>query len=134
MEESESESRIKSAETENKCQGCEPGTDTRWNRATARYIHFQPVQDEKIEDVTMELSNGYLSIKATHNTTDEEKDAKGNLVRSERNFGSCSRSFYVGDNIKAEDVKAKFENGMLQVTVPSAKQKQIESTETISIE
>ena len=35
---------------ENKCQGCEPGTDTRWNRATARYIHFQPVQDEKIED------------------------------------------------------------------------------------
>lgn len=37
-------------ETENKCQGCEPGTDTRWNRATARYIHFQPVQDEKIED------------------------------------------------------------------------------------
>lgn len=88
----------------------------------------------KKEDVTMELSNGYLSIKATHNTTDEEKDAKGNLVRSERNFGSCSRSFYVGDNIKAEDVKAKFENGMLQVTVPSAKQKQIESTETISIE
>lgn len=50
VEESESESRIKSAETENKCQGCEPGTDTRWNRATARYIHFQPVQDEKIED------------------------------------------------------------------------------------
>lgn len=50
VEESESESRIKSAETENKCQGCEPGTDTRWNRATARYVHFQPVQDEKIED------------------------------------------------------------------------------------
>ena len=67
----------------------------------------------KKEDVTMELSNGYLSIKATHNTTDEEKDAKGNLVRSERNFGSCSRSFYVGDSIKAEDVKAKFENGFL---------------------
>lgn len=50
MEESESESRIKSAEKENKCKGCEPGTDTRWNRATARYVHFQPVQDEKIED------------------------------------------------------------------------------------
>ena len=50
VEESESESRIKSAEKENKCKGCEPGTDTRWNRATARYVHFQPVQDEKIED------------------------------------------------------------------------------------
>ena len=47
---SENENEIRSAETENKCQGCEPGTDTRWNRATARYIHFQPVQDEKIED------------------------------------------------------------------------------------
>lgn len=50
VEESENESRIKSAEKENKCKGCEPGTDTRWNRATARYVHFQPVQDEKIED------------------------------------------------------------------------------------
>ena len=47
---SENENEIRSAETENKCQGCEPGTDTRWNRATARYVHFQPVQDEKIED------------------------------------------------------------------------------------
>lgn len=47
---SKNENEIRSAETENKCQGCEPGTDTRWNRATARYIHFQPVQDEKIED------------------------------------------------------------------------------------
>ena len=47
---SENENEIRSAETENKCQGCEPGTGTRWNRATARYIHFQPVQDEKIED------------------------------------------------------------------------------------
>ena len=47
---SENENEIRSVETENKCQGCEPGTDTRWNRATARYIHFQPVQDEKIED------------------------------------------------------------------------------------
>ena len=47
---SENEDEIIRAETENKDQGCEPGTDTRWNRATARYIHFQPVQDEKIED------------------------------------------------------------------------------------
>ncbi len=86
------------------------------------------------EDVSMELSNGYLSIKASHNQTDEEKDAKGNLIRSERVFGSCQRSFYVGDNIKAGDVKAKFENGMLIVTVPSEQQKQIESKETIAIE
>lgn len=88
----------------------------------------------KKEDVNMELSNGYLTIKASHNTTDEEKDEKGNLIRSERSFGSCSRSFYVGENIKASDVKAKFDNGMLTVVVPSSEQKQIESKETISIE
>lgn len=88
----------------------------------------------KKEDVNMELSNGYLTIKATHNTTDEEKDEKGNLIRSERSFGSCTRSFYVGENIKASDVKAKFDNGMLTVVVPSSKQKEIESKETISIE
>ena len=86
------------------------------------------------DEVSMELSNGYLSIKAVHNDSEEEKDKKGNLIRCERRFGSCSRSFYVGENIKASDVKAKFENGMLIVTVPSAEQKQIESKETIAIE
>ena len=62
------------------------------------------------------------------------RDAKGNLVRSERSFGSCSRSFYVGSNIKASDIKARFENGILAITLPSEKQKQIESKEMISID
>ena len=88
----------------------------------------------KKEDISMDLSNGYLTIKASHSTNEEEKNAKGNLVRSERHFGSCSRSFYVGENIKSQDVKAKFENGMLEVKLPSSKQKQLESKETISIE
>ena len=88
----------------------------------------------KKEDVSMEISDGNLTIKAQHEMSNEEKDAKGNLVRSERSFGSCSRSFYVGENIKANDVKARFENGMLIVTVPSAEQKHIESKETIMIE
>ncbi len=88
----------------------------------------------KKEDVNMEISNGYLTISAKHETTNEEKDEKGNLVRSERSFGSCSRSFYLGEAIKANDVKAKFDNGMLIVTVPSEKQKAIETKEVISIE
>ncbi len=86
------------------------------------------------EDVQMDIMDGYLNIKATHNVTNEEKDAKGNLVRSERSFGSCSRSFYVGDNIKAEDIKAKFENGMLNIVLPSREQKSIETKQTVSIE
>ena len=85
------------------------------------------------EDVKMEITNGYLTISANHNFTNEEKDAKGNLVRSERSFGSCSRSFYVGDNIKADDIKAKFDNGMLNILLPSAKQKAIETKEVIQI-
>ena len=88
----------------------------------------------KKEDINMEIANGYLTIKAKHEVNDEEKDAKGNLVRSERSFGSCSRSFYVGSNIKASDIKARFENGILVITLPSEKQKQIESKEMISID
>ena len=86
------------------------------------------------EDVQMELVDGYLNIKATHNFTDEEKDSKGNLIRSERRFGTCSRSFYVGENIKAEDIKAKFDNGVLNIVMPSKEQKSIETKQTVTIE
>ena len=88
----------------------------------------------KKEDINMEIANGYLTFKAKHEVSNEEKDAKGNLVRSERSFGSCSRSFYVGSNIKACDIKARFENGILVVTLPSEKQKEIESKELVSID
>jgi HSP20 family molecular chaperone IbpA len=88
----------------------------------------------KKEDVQMDLVDGYLNIKATHNVSDEEKDAKGNLIRSERRFGTCSRSFYVGENIKAEDVKAKFDNGILNIVLPSKEQKSIETKQTVTIE
>ncbi len=86
------------------------------------------------DEVTMDIMDGYLNIKASHNATNEEKDAKGNLVRSERRFGSCSRSFYVGENIKAEDVKAKFDNGILNITLPSKQQKAIETKQTVTID
>ena len=88
----------------------------------------------KKEDINMEIANGYLTIKAKHEVSNEEKDAKGNIVRSERSFGSCSRSFYVGSNIKACDIKARFENGILVVTLPSEKQKESESKELVSID
>ena len=86
------------------------------------------------EDIKMDLVDGNLVIKASHNMSDEEKDEKGNLIRSERYFGSCSRSFYVGENLKAEDIKAKFENGILSINCPSKQQKSIETAQTISIE
>lgn len=88
----------------------------------------------KKEDVGIEIMNGYLTINAKHEFTDEEKNDKGQLIRQERSFGSCSRSFYVGDNIKAEDVAAKFDNGMLNISLPSSKQKAIETKQVVSID
>ena len=85
------------------------------------------------QDVRIELEKGYLTISAKHETTDEERDSKGNIVKNERYFGSCSRSFYVGDNVSEEDIKAKFDNGILEISVPKDKEK-IPTKKTIAIE
>ena len=58
------------------------------------------------EDIHLELNDGYLNVSASRNTNKEEKDDKGNLIRQERYSGSFSRSFYVGENVKEEDIKA----------------------------
>lgn len=89
----------------------------------------------KKEDVTGEVKDGYLIIKAQTQKTQEEKDAKGKFIRKERFEGSCSRSFYVGENITQEDIKAKFEDGVLKVTVPKKDAKpQVEQKKFIAIE
>ncbi len=72
------------------------------------------------EDIELELDGGYLTITAKKNESKDEKDGKGQYLRRERYTGTCSRSFYVGDALKPEDVSAKFENGILCVSVPKA--------------
>ena len=72
----------------------------------------------KKEEINLDYSDGYLSIAASHETNDEEKDNKGNLIRSERSFGSAKRSFYVGDAFNKDEIKANFDNGILTITVP----------------
>ncbi len=87
------------------------------------------------EDVKGELKDGYLTITATTNTSNDEKDKKGQYIRRERYSGTCSRSFYVGEDIKQEDIKAKFENGTLKLTIPKVEAKpEVEKTQYISIE
>ena len=88
----------------------------------------------KKEDIQLELKDGYLKITANRNTNNEEKDKDGKIIRQERFTGSCSRSFYVGENIKEEDIKANFDNGELKITFPSDKPKQVEEKKYISIE
>lgn len=87
------------------------------------------------EDVTAQLKDGYLTIQASRNATNDEKDAKGNYIRRERYMGQCSRSFYVGETVKQEDIRAKFENGILKLTVPKIEeQKPVEENKFIAIE
>ena len=72
----------------------------------------------KKEDVKAELKDGYLTVSAETNTKKDEKAEDGKYIRRERYSGSCSRSFYVGDGVKQEDIKAKFEDGTLKLFVP----------------
>ncbi len=89
----------------------------------------------KKEDVQAELKDGYLTISAKTNTTKEEKDENGKYIRKERYSGSCSRSFYVGEELDQEDIKAKFEDGILKVMVPKKEAKPaVEENRYITIE
>ena len=72
----------------------------------------------KKEDVKAELKDGYLTITAVSRSENDEKDDKGKYIRRERHYGTTARSFYVGDNITEEDIKARFENGTLKLFVP----------------
>lgn len=89
----------------------------------------------KKEDVKAQLKDGYLTIQASANNKKDEKDDKGRYIRRERYSGSCSRSFYVGDQITEADIKAKFENGALVLTIPKKDaQEKVEDNKYISIE
>ena len=72
----------------------------------------------KKEDVSAELKDGYLTVTAVKNHQDEEKNEQGTLIRQERYSGSCSRTFYVGENVDEKDCKAGFEDGILTIEVP----------------
>ncbi len=70
------------------------------------------------EDIKAELKDGYLTVKAQSSQNRDEKDENGRYIRRERYSGSCQRSFYVGEGITQEDIKARFENGILRLSVP----------------
>ncbi len=73
----------------------------------------------KKEEVSLSLENGYLNIQATKGLDKDETDQKtGKVIRQERYAGSLARSFYVGDQVKTEDIKAKLEHGVLKLTIP----------------
>ena len=89
----------------------------------------------KKEDVQAELKDGYLTVNAETKTESTEGDEKkGTWVRKERFEGKCSRTFYVGEDVKEEDIKARFENGTLVIDVPKPQpQPKLEEKKTIAI-
>ena len=89
----------------------------------------------KKEDIKAQLKDGYLTISASTSANNDEQDKDGRYIRRERYAGSCSRSFYVGEGVKEEDIRAKFENGILKLSIPKVENKpQVEEQKYIAIE
>ena len=89
----------------------------------------------KKDDVQAELKDDYLTINAQTQGESEDKDEQGTYVRKERFSGKCSRTFYVGDDVEEDDIKAKFEDGVLKIAVPKKQeQPKLEEKKTIAIE
>ena len=85
------------------------------------------------EEVSLDLKNGYLTVSAAKGLDKDEEDKKGRYIRQERYAGSCSRSFYVGD-IRPEDIKAKYEAGVLRLSVPKESTRKLPENTRILIE
>ena len=88
----------------------------------------------KKDEINIELENGYLTISAAKGLDKDEQDKKGKYIRKERYAGAMQRSFYVGDAVTEEDIKAKFEDGILKLSIPKKDAKEVETKKTIAIE
>lgn len=88
----------------------------------------------KKDQINLSLENGYLIVKAAKDEEESKKNKKGKVIRCERYSGSMSRSFYIGEQVTDADVKAKFENGVLKLTVPKKDAPKLPEKKTIMIE
>ena len=87
------------------------------------------------ENINAELKDGYLTISAVSGYNNDDTDNDGKYIRRERRYGSCSRSFYVGNAVTQDEIKANFKNGTLMLTIPKKEEKQItNNTNRIRIE
>ena len=88
----------------------------------------------KKDEITLNLEKGYLTVSAAKGLDKDEKDKKGKLIRQERYAGSMQRSFFVGENLTEEDIKAKFEDGVLKLCIPKKEAPKVPEKKTIMIE
>ena len=88
----------------------------------------------KKDEIKLELNEGYLTITASKGVDEEEKNKQGRIVRQERYSGVMQRTYYVGDQMKAEDIKARYEDGVLKLEIPKVEEKKLPEEHTIMIE
>ena len=88
----------------------------------------------KKDEINIKLDNGYMTVSAAKGLNKDEKDSEGRYIRQERYAGSMSRSFYVGTAFKPEDIKAKYDNGILRLSIPKKQIENVEKTNYIQIE
>ncbi len=88
----------------------------------------------KKDEINAKLDNGYLTISAAKGLDKDEQDKNGKYIRRERYAGSMSRSFYVGEGVTEDDIKAKYEDGILRLVVPKKAAKAVENKKYIAIE
>ncbi len=88
----------------------------------------------KKDEISAHLEDGYLTVSAAKGVDKDEKDNEGRYIRRERYSGSMTRSFYVGNALTEEDIKAKYEDGILSLSIPKKDQKAVEAKKYIAIE
>lgn len=85
-------------------------------------------------EISVELEKGYLTITASKDLNKDEQDENGKYIRRERYAGTMQRSFYVGESVQQEDIKAKYENGVLTLGVPKEDSEKLQQHRYIAIE
>ena len=88
----------------------------------------------KKDEINAEIRDGYLTVSAAKGLDKDQSDKDGRYIRRERYAGQCSRSFYVGEGVTEQDISAKFEDGILRLSIPKKTQPQLPETRRIAIE
>ena len=87
------------------------------------------------DEIKVSLENGYLTVSAAKGLDKDEQDQKGKYIRQERYAGAMSRSFYIGEEVSQDEIRAKYENGILRLTIPKKDAKPtVEEKKHIAIE
>lgn len=97
-----------------------------------RYALSIDLPSIKKEDIKLSLDDGYLTVSASFNR--EDKESEGKYLHRERHYGNYSRSFYIGEQVKEDDIKAKLDEGVLHLSIRKVDEKEIDQKKFISIE